>query len=976
MPAQYGRDPSAGGSSRDSSLGPSETEHQQSGRKNNKNLDRRRESSRYAARDRRGKEADIFMDLKDVAPIVDESTVTHVDRIALLRVASTMCRMRRNAGKFLETDLPAEDPLVNVFTEQNLVECLDGFVLLADSDGTILYVSESVSLFLGLTQTDLVGRFLNEFVHTNDYDELVRLSTTDCSVEEASTLDDFGRYLVVRMKTVISPRGRTLNLKSALYKAILCRFRAVTTEYGRLSLLYGSSTPAGQGNSLMLANSAVKGAEATSGVYMTRHTCDMKFSYVSDSLNFLLRHDSRSLMGTSFYDLIHPSDVASVAQAFRELFKKSHCRTPFYRLLGANGSVAWTQTEATTVNHTARGQKGQYVLCTHSVIGMQSEAESWAEPIVEPVGAANPAICASRIKREIIDMAGQFEKFASSNSSFLDYMGRQPEFIECVDFTPLIDPVSDVNFNDFNPARPLNGRGRGRAANNDADQAPSAKQKRKKSFEDVLSWLVRDEADSPPPAFTDPNFVGSSSEDMFLDSSADPSLALFNQSFRGGELAAQQRELQQQPFVGNYARDFRSSQNAYPAAQQQQWSGSQPAANPAAATPMARRAAPGGRAVGPVCGRVGAGHRPGPVGSEDVDELAGRKGLFEGGASHHFSRFDEYAQRQHAGGPSAATAGQRPAATRTLSALSANDGYALSSANQSNAGRPVQSNSSRGAAAVYAPMRDSRAPTAFRNASRASSAAETDDESGVQFMGKFANGGARSRSSSSTASVKNYGNSAARRYSAQNSPAPATRRPVGGRAEKPREQWSVNVNQLNAVPTQQLLQQTQYQQFQSHYNGSPTQTTPNFYYSARNTSNPSNNNYGQTRPMDNYLDPFNGVPSKRMAYGDAEPIGLDCQALDKELKCDDLSRLAPYVPEQDIQLEDLDLESFYPGLDLSEFFQSELPANPPPQMNKASPVGTDLYGRPLNAASQIQQYPANMMGATNMLSEDWSFGQY
>jgi hypothetical protein len=64
-----------------------------------KNLDRRRESSRYAARDRRGKEADIFTDLKDVVPIVEESTVTHVDRIALLRVASTMCRMRRNGAK-------------------------------------------------------------------------------------------------------------------------------------------------------------------------------------------------------------------------------------------------------------------------------------------------------------------------------------------------------------------------------------------------------------------------------------------------------------------------------------------------------------------------------------------------------------------------------------------------------------------------------------------------------------------------------------------------------------------------------------------------------------------------------------------------------------------------------------------------------------------------------------------------------------
>lgn len=74
-------------------------------------------------------------------------------------------------------------------------------------------------------------------------------------------------------------------------------------------------------------------------------------------------------MGTSFYDIVHPCDIHAVAQSMQELFSKGHCRTPFYRLLGSNNSVAWVQTEATTVNHTARGQKGMYVLCVHSVMG-------------------------------------------------------------------------------------------------------------------------------------------------------------------------------------------------------------------------------------------------------------------------------------------------------------------------------------------------------------------------------------------------------------------------------------------------------------------------------------------------------------------------------------------------------------------------------------------------------------------------------
>ncbi|VDM45273.1 unnamed protein product [Toxocara canis] len=115
-----------------------------------RNLDRRRETSRYAARDRRGKEADIFTDLKEVVPIVEEATVTHVDRIALLRVASTMFRLRKHASKLLKTNLSEESS--GLWAEATILESLDGFVAIIDSDGVILYVTESVSIYLGLTQ--------------------------------------------------------------------------------------------------------------------------------------------------------------------------------------------------------------------------------------------------------------------------------------------------------------------------------------------------------------------------------------------------------------------------------------------------------------------------------------------------------------------------------------------------------------------------------------------------------------------------------------------------------------------------------------------------------------------------------------------------------------------------------------------------------------------------------------------------------
>lgn len=156
--------------------------------------------------------------------------------------------------------------------------------------------------------------------------------------------------------------------------------------------------------------------------------------FVIFSLNFLLRHDARSLMGTSLYELVHPADMSHLRASMQELFRKGHCRTVFYRLLGKNGSVVWTQTEAATVNHTTRGQKGQYVLCVHSVLGTQSELDSWnvcnsvgmevaariegldlALTTGDDASAAHSAKHAT-VKSEIIDVAGLLLFFAFCGS--------------------------------------------------------------------------------------------------------------------------------------------------------------------------------------------------------------------------------------------------------------------------------------------------------------------------------------------------------------------------------------------------------------------------------------------------------------------------------------------------------------------------------------------------------------------------------
>ncbi|TKR60346.1 hypothetical protein L596_027604 [Steinernema carpocapsae] len=480
-----------------------------------RNLDKRRETSRYAARDRRGKEADIFVDLRDVVPIVDQTTVTHVDRIALLRVAATLCRMRSHIGKSLQAPLQPKADEVNLFTEDTITECLDGFIMIIDMDGQVLYVTESVTFYLGITQTDMVGRFLRDFTNQKDYESYMR------DIQEGKSEEGFSAR-VLRMKSVISPRGRTLNLKSAVDKPVWVCYRTAGTGNSHHVYMQCATNPAGTSVNMLNTNGiAMKNGECTTGTGMTRHTCDMKITYVSENMGKLVQannYRSNNLVGVSFYDLVHPADAMRVSQWISEVFVKTSCRTSFYRILGAAKNVIWVQTEAVIMNHTLRGKKGQYIICTHHFLGIQTDASSAESVKLGLTCGTLPVV----IKQEVDD--------------YPDFVGIEPRVVDCLDFTPLVPnesrvpPRMQINIDEFTPMRADGNFARPASPTQFQQQGQNL---RKSSYDDVLQWLFRDHPDSPAPF--------SSRYDENLQSSQD------DQDGNEFDTMRQQRE---QPFIG------------------------------------------------------------------------------------------------------------------------------------------------------------------------------------------------------------------------------------------------------------------------------------------------------------------------------------------------------------------------------------------------------------------------------------------
>merc|ERR1712223_1728135 len=112
----------------------------------------------------------------------------------------------------------------------HLLQTLDGFIFVLASDGKIMYISETASVHLGLSQVELTGNSIDEYIHPLDHEELISLMNlhhNNASGEQVNFCGpqdvdlEIERSFVVRMKCVLAKRNA--GLTSGGYKVIHCR---------------------------------------------------------------------------------------------------------------------------------------------------------------------------------------------------------------------------------------------------------------------------------------------------------------------------------------------------------------------------------------------------------------------------------------------------------------------------------------------------------------------------------------------------------------------------------------------------------------------------------------------------------------------------------------------------------------------------------------------------------------------------------
>nr|WNN25270.1 hypoxia-inducible factor 1 [Ptychodera bahamensis] len=345
-----------------------------------RNSEKRKEKSRDAARFRRGKETEIFYELAHQLPL-PHNVCAQLDKAAIMRLTISFLKMRMLIGEKAKRSeskgaVTARNVVLDKMMDSYYLKALEGFVMVLTQEGDMAYLSENVSKYLGLTQVDMAGHSIYDYTHPCDHEEIREQLSDKPGLQIKARKEKDECSFLVRMKCTLTPKGRNVNLKSATYKVIQCRGHMKTAESSTSVSLMGYRPPPMTCLILVaepIPHPANIEIPLDSQTFLSRHSMDMKFTYVDDRIQDIVGYKASDLIGKSAYDFCHALDTDKMEKSYQDLYSKGQTSTRRYRFLSKNGGYVWIQTQATVI-YNNRTSKPQCIVSVNYVLsGIENE---------------------------------------------------------------------------------------------------------------------------------------------------------------------------------------------------------------------------------------------------------------------------------------------------------------------------------------------------------------------------------------------------------------------------------------------------------------------------------------------------------------------------------------------------------------------------------------------------------------------------
>uniref|UniRef100_A0A8C1HF12 Endothelial PAS domain protein 1b n=1 Tax=Cyprinus carpio carpio TaxID=630221 RepID=A0A8C1HF12_CYPCA len=329
--------------------------------------ERRKEKSRDAARCRRSKETEVFYELARQLPL-PHNVSSHLDKASIMRLAISYLQTRKllTSACAPATEMTDEDRLMDSW----YLKSLGGFISVVTSDGDMIFLSENINKFMGLTQVELTGHSIFDFTHPCDHEEIRENLSLKAGMGKKGKEMGTERDFFMRMKCTVTNRGRTVNLKSASWKVLHCTGHLKVCNGCPTRVLCGFKEPPLTCVVMMcepIAHPSNIDTPLDSKTFLSRHSMDMKFTYCDDRVTELMGYSPEDLLGRSAYEFYHALDSDSVTKSHQNLCTKGQAVSAQYRMLAKNGGYVWVETQGTVI-YNSRNSQPQCIVCVNYVL--------------------------------------------------------------------------------------------------------------------------------------------------------------------------------------------------------------------------------------------------------------------------------------------------------------------------------------------------------------------------------------------------------------------------------------------------------------------------------------------------------------------------------------------------------------------------------------------------------------------------------
>ncbi|EAA06894.5 AGAP000773-PA [Anopheles gambiae str. PEST] len=394
-----------------------------------------KEKSKNAARSRREKENAEFLELAKLLPLPSAIT-SQLDKASIIRLTTSYLKMRavfpEGLGDAWGTQHIPNNPRDLAIKElgSHLLQTLDGFIFVVAPDGKIMYISETASVHLGLSQVELTGNSIYEYIHNYDQDEMTSVLSLQPNMYVGPPAAVYGsgpggyggmpqpphhhhnhhhghyhhhhhhsygqhqtieieRTFFLRMKCVLAKRNAGLTTSG--YKVIHC------SGYLKARIYPGDATY-GEGHSCIqnlglvavghsLPPSAITEIKLYQNMFMFRASMDLKLIFLDAKVAQLTGYEPQDLIEKTLYQYVHAADILHMRYSHQVLMYKGQVTTKYYRFLTKGGGWAWVQSYATVV-HNTRSSRPHCIVSVNYVLSDQEAQDLLLNEVQQPQHSA------------------------------------------------------------------------------------------------------------------------------------------------------------------------------------------------------------------------------------------------------------------------------------------------------------------------------------------------------------------------------------------------------------------------------------------------------------------------------------------------------------------------------------------------------------------------------------------------------------